>query len=69
MIKEIVHCDKCNSDNVLHEPKRVPVRENHRTMTEVLEQSKKMQTSHSVYYYTYWILLCKDCGHRVEYYV
>ena len=40
MIKEIIHCDKCNSDNVIHEPKRGPVQENHRTMTEVIEQKK-----------------------------
>jgi DNA-directed RNA polymerase subunit M/transcription elongation factor TFIIS len=69
MIKEIIHCDKCDSDNVLHERKREPVQENHRTMTEVVEQSKKMQMVHAVYHYTYWVLLCKDCGHRLEYYV
>jgi hypothetical protein len=51
MIKEIIHCDKCDSDNVLHEPKREPVHENHRTMAEVIEQSKKMQIQHMVYHY------------------
>jgi hypothetical protein len=45
------------------------VQENHRTMAEVVEQSKKMQMTHAVYYYSYWILLCKDCGHRLEYHV
>ena len=69
MIKEIIHCDKCNSDNVLHEPKREPVIENHRTMSEVIIQSERPQMVHSVYHYQYWILLCKDCGHRLEYYV
>jgi len=69
MIKEIIHCDKCNSDNVLHEPKREPVQENHRTMAEVVEQSKTPQITLAVYTYRYWILLCKDCGYRLEYYV
>jgi DNA-directed RNA polymerase subunit M/transcription elongation factor TFIIS len=69
MIKEIIHCDKCNSDNVLHERKRGPVQENHRTMTEVIEQTKKYNMVNAVYHYQHWILLCKDCGHRLEYYV
>ena len=50
MIKEIIHCDKCNSDNVIHEPKRGPVQENHRTMTEVIEQ-KKYNMVNAVYNY------------------
>jgi len=69
MIKEIIHCDKCNSDNVLHEPKRGPVIENHRTMSEVIIQSERPQMVHAVYHYQYWILLCKDCGHLKEYHV
>ena len=69
MIKEIIHCDKCNSDNVLHEPKRETTQENHLTMTEVIDQKKKLQLVDLVYYYQHWILLCKDCGHRVEYHV
>lgn len=69
MTKTIIHCDKCDSTDVLHELKRQPVQEEHKTMSEVMEASKKMQTTHGVYYYAYWILLCKACGHRLEYYV
>lgn len=69
MIKTIIHCDKCDSTDVLHEPKRERVQEIHTTMSNLIEQSKKMQTAHGAYYYTYWILLCKACGHRLEYYV
>jgi len=38
-------------------------------MSDIVEGSKKLGFQHAVYTYTYWILLCKDCGHRVEYYV
>ena len=38
-------------------------------MTELVESSKKGTFQHAVYFYTYYMLLCKDCGHRVEYYI
>ena len=66
-IRTIIHCDKCNSDNVLHEMKRQPVHEEHKTMTEFIEDSKKPSYQHAVYYYTHYLLLCKDCGYKVEY--
>jgi hypothetical protein len=68
MIKTIIHCDKCDSIDVLHELKRQPVQEEHKTMQEVAERAKHANMVHALYYYSYWILLCKDCGHRVEYY-
>ncbi len=69
MTRTIIHCDKCNSENVLHELKRFPVQEEHVTMEQFIESRKKPQMEYAVYNYTYFILLCKDCGHRVEYYV
>jgi uncharacterized Zn finger protein len=66
---KIIHCDKCNSDNVLHEPVRQPVQEEHVTMTDIVKGSKDSQWQHAVYTYTYYMLLCKDCGHRVEYFI
>ena len=68
-MRPVIHCDKCNSDNVLHEPVRQPVQEEHKTMSEIVESKNKPQWQNAVYFYTYYILLCKDCGHRVEYYI
>jgi hypothetical protein len=69
MIKTIIHCDKCNSDNVLHEQKATPVQEKHYTMTEFIENRSKPSMQYAVYHYTHYRLLCKDCGHKTEYYV
>ena len=69
MIKTVIHCDKCNSDNVLHELKATPVQEEHYTMSEFIEQKSKPSMQYAVYHYTHYILLCKDCGHKTEYYV
>jgi uncharacterized Zn finger protein len=69
MIKTIIHCDKCNSDNVLHELKATPVQEEHYTMKEFIEKKSKPSMQYGGYYYTQYILLCKECGHKSEYYV
>lgn len=64
---DIIHCDSCDSTNVLHEPKRTVRQESHYTMAQFIEKQKQPQMEYDVYLYTYYILLCKDCGHRVEY--
>ena len=38
-------------------------------MSEIVESKNKPQWQNDVYFYTYYMLLCKDCGHRVEYYI
>jgi hypothetical protein len=69
MIKTIIHCDKCNSDNVLHEQRATPVQEEHYTMAEFIEHRSKPSFQNAVHYYTHYILLCKECGHKAGYYV
>jgi hypothetical protein len=66
---DIIHCDACDSTNVLQEPKRTARNERHFTMTQFIEKHKQPQMQLDVYLYTYYILLCKDCGHRLEYHV
>jgi hypothetical protein len=66
-IRTIIHCDKCNSVNVLHEIKPSPIQEEHYTMTEYIQLAKQPAYQPAVYYYTQYIILCKDCGHRMEY--
>lgn len=67
-IKYRIICDECGSDNVLHELKRMPEPEPLiMSMTSFIERQKVPQTTYAVYYYTHYILLCKDCGHKKEY--
>lgn len=63
----IIHCDKCDSTNVLHEEVRAKPQEFHLTMTQMVEESKKPNISYDVYYYTRYKMICKDCGCIVEY--
>ena len=62
----IIHCDKCDSQNVLHEQVIAPPQEVHKTMSEVAAGAgPKMELA--VYYYTQYRMVCKDCGHIVRY--
>lgn len=63
----IIHCDKCDSINVLHEEVVSKPQEIHMTMTQMAEEEKKPKMSYAVYYYTRYKMICKDCGHIVEY--
>ena len=63
----IIHCDKCDSTNVLHEQVKTKPQEFHMTMSEMVEKAKKPSMSYDVYYYTRYKMICKDCGHIVEY--
>jgi hypothetical protein len=63
----IIHCDKCDSTSVLHEQVVLKPQEVHVTMTQMAEEEKKPKTSYDVYYYTRYKMICKDCGHIVEY--
>jgi hypothetical protein len=63
----IIHCDKCDSTNVLHEQVVLKPQEVHVTMTQMAEEEKKPKMSYDVYYYTRYKMICKDCGHIVEY--
>jgi len=63
-------CDECRSDNVLHEQKRfTPPPPVEISMSDFILAEKKPKSVHSVYNYTYYILLCKECGYKQEYYV
>jgi predicted nucleic-acid-binding Zn-ribbon protein len=63
----IIHCDKCDSTNVLHEQDMVKPQDVHKKMSEVASDSKKMNMIHDVYYYTHYRMVCKECGHIVRY--
>lgn len=63
----IIHCDKCDSTNVLHEEVKTKPQEIHLTMTEMVKENSRPKMTHSVYYYTRYKMICKDCGHIVEY--
>ena len=63
----IIHCDKCDSASVLHEEVVSKPQEVHVTMTQMAEEEKKPKMSYDVYYYTRYKMICKDCGHIVEY--
>lgn len=65
----IIHCDKCDSTNVLYEMVVAKPPEVHKTMQQVVEDSKKAQIHYDVYYCTRYKMICKDCGHIVEYQV
>jgi len=69
MIKTIIHCDKCNSDDVLHHQVPTPVQEEHYTMSEFIENKRKPSMQNAVYYYTHYIIACKSCGYEVKYHV
>lgn len=64
--KVIIHCDKCDSTDVLHEQVKGPPIEVHKTMTEMAQQSK-INITNALYIYTPYRMVCKDCGHIVKY--
>ena len=63
----IIHCDKCNSAEVLHEIVVPPPQTEHVTMTELVERESKVQWTHDVYFYTNYRMVCKDCGYILKY--
>lgn len=65
--KIIIHCDKCDSTEVLHEQIFYPQPDQHLTMTQMAEVSKMGHVSHSVYIHTNYRMVCKSCGHIVKY--
>lgn len=70
MTRYKIVCDECGSDNVLHEQKRLPPQPPVEiSMTDFILAEKTPRSVHSVYNYTYYILLCKECGYKQEYYV
>jgi predicted nucleic-acid-binding Zn-ribbon protein len=69
MTIKIIHCDKCNSTDVLHEQIVEKPFEEHLTMTEVVSESKKLNSVHDVYVYTHYRMVCKNCGYILKYYV
>ena len=65
--KTIIHCDKCNSTDILHgiiQPEPVEV---HKTMSEMVNKTGQHFGVPAVYYYTQYSMTCKDCGHQARY--
>ena len=67
--KIIIHCDACDSTDVLHEQIIIPPPEKHLTMTEMANMAKKEVITYDSYIYSHYRMVCKDCGHIVQYYV
>ena len=65
--KIIIHCDKCESTDVLHELVTAPPQEVHKTMTEMAKDNSKPRISYDVYIYKNYRMVCKECGHIVRY--
>lgn len=65
--KIIIHCDKCDSTEVLHEQIPPVIQEEHKTMQQIVDGSKMLQMSYDVYCYTHYRMVCKSCGHIVTY--
>ena len=66
--KTIIHCDKCDSTNVIHEQVVFKPQELHKKMTEIVEESKNSKTTFDVYYFTNtYKMICKDCAYFLEY--
>lgn len=65
--KIIIHCDKCDSTEVLHEQIPVDIQEEHKTMQQIVDSSKKPEMSYDVYWHTHYRMVCKSCGHIVTY--
>jgi len=64
--KIIIHCDKCDSIDVLHELVASPPQEVNMTMTEMAGRSK-IRTTYDVYVYKNYRMVCKTCGYIVRY--
>ena len=65
--KLIIHCDKCDSTNVLHEQVMAKPTEVHKTMSDVVNSAREPLFVGEVHYYTRYNMICKDCWHIVEY--
>ena len=63
----IIHCDKCDSPDVLHEEIVSHPQVVHKTMTEVVAPQSNLTYTNSVYYYRQFRMVCKECGHIVRY--
>lgn len=64
---KIIHCDKCDSTNVLHEKVTVKPQEVHLTMSEMVKENSGPKMTYDVYHYTRYKMICKDCGYILEY--
>ena len=67
--KIVIHCDKCDSTDVMHELVTLPPREVNLTMTEMTKKMSIGSSTHDVYIYRNYRMVCKDCGHIVRYQV
>lgn len=62
MQQTIIHCDRCDSTEVLHEALPQESQVTHRTMAQVKEASTRPPVTFTVYYPTTYRMVCKACG-------
>ena len=60
-------CDKCGGVNIARFPKTPPKEPEPKLMSEVVKLSTTTQTTFDVYIRTHEVLLCHDCGYRIEF--
>lgn len=63
----IIHCDRCDSTDVLHEEIVHVAPPQHKTMTEIVAESRAASITHDVYHIPQYRMVCKACGHIVKY--
>lgn len=63
----IIHCDKCDGAEVIHERVIAPPSTIHLKMSEFVEKEKLPKFSSGAYYHTQYRMVCKGCGHIVRY--
>lgn len=66
-INLIIHCDKCDSTEVLHEEIEFKPQDEHKTMTQVVERNSSFHSTCDVYCSKNYRMVCKSCGHIVKY--
>lgn len=63
----VIHCDKCDSTEVLHEVVVPKPEYEHLTMSDIVTRTNTSSWTHGAYHYTQYRMICKDCGHIVRY--
>lgn len=62
-----IRCDKCGSLRVEQFLKEPPKEPEPVSMKAIAEGTAYPSYEHAVYVTKHWVLLCKDCGYRLEY--
>lgn len=62
-----IKCDKCGSENIEQFAKAKPKEKKPVNMSDFVKNVSALNVVPAVYVYTTMVLLCRDCGYRLEY--